>query len=56
MWHFYLVTPAKPHYAALRKILNAHADDLAAIIDRQPHPAPLPARAAALAGPGLQCG
>jgi hypothetical protein len=48
MWHFYLATPAKPHYAALRKIINAHADDLAAIIDRQPHPAPLPARAAAL--------
>jgi TniQ len=42
MWHFYLATPAKPHYAALRKILNAHADDLAAIIDRRPHPAPLP--------------
>jgi hypothetical protein len=38
MWHFYLATPAKPHYAALRKILNAHADDLAPIIDRQPHP------------------
>ena len=54
MWHFYNASPAKPHYAALRKILNAHADDLAAIIDRQPHPAPLPARAAALAGPGLQ--
>ena len=54
MWHFYLATPAKPHYAALRIILNAHADDLAAIIDRQPHPAPPPARAAALAGPGLQ--
>ena len=42
MWHFYLATPAKPHYAALRKILDAHADDLAAIIDRQLHPAPLP--------------
>ena len=54
MWHFYNAAPAKPHYAALRKILNAHADNLAAIIDRQPHPAPLPARAVALAGPGLQ--
>ena len=41
MWHFYLATPAKPHYAALREILSAHADDLAAIIDRQPHPAAL---------------
>ena len=47
MWHFYDASPAKPHYAALRKILNAHAGTLAAIIDRQPHPAPLPARAAA---------
>jgi hypothetical protein len=26
--------PPKPHYAALMKILNAHADDLAAAIDR----------------------
>jgi hypothetical protein len=37
MWHFYNASPAKPHYAALRKILNAHADRLAAVIDR---PAP----------------
>jgi hypothetical protein len=26
-------SPAKPHYAALRKILNAHAGRLAAAID-----------------------
>ena len=52
MWHFYNASPPKPHYAALRKILHAHAGTLAAIIDRQPHPAPLPARAAAPAGPG----
>ena len=26
MWHFYIASPAKPHYAALRKILNAYAD------------------------------
>jgi hypothetical protein len=36
MWHFYNASPAKPHYAALREILNAHADNLAAAIDRQP--------------------
>ena len=35
MWHFYNASPVKPHYAALRKILGAHADALAAIIDRQ---------------------
>ena len=29
MWHFYNASPAKPHYAALREILNAHADNLA---------------------------
>lgn len=52
MWHFYNASTAKPHYAALRKILSAHADTLAAIIDRQRHPAPLPARAAAPAGAG----
>jgi hypothetical protein len=56
MWHFYNTSPAKPHYAALRKILNAHADTLAAIIDRRPHPAPLPADAAAPAGPGAGSG
>jgi len=38
MWHFYNAIPAKPHYAALRKILNAHAGHLAAIIARQPQP------------------
>jgi len=27
--------PPKPHYAALKEILNAHADDLAIAIDRQ---------------------
>ncbi len=35
MWHFYNASPAKPHYAALREILNAHADDLAGQIDHQ---------------------
>jgi hypothetical protein len=41
MWHFYLATPAKPHYAALRKILNAPADNLAAIASRiLPHSPP----------------
>ncbi|MFI5064142.1 MAG: TniQ family protein [Streptosporangiales bacterium] len=34
MWHFYLATPPKPHYAALRKILNAYADGLSAAINR----------------------
>jgi hypothetical protein len=34
MWHFYLASPAKPHYAALKDILHAHADDLAGQIDR----------------------
>ena len=34
MWHFYNATPPKPHYAALRKILNAYAANLAAAIDR----------------------
>ena len=36
MWHFYLTSPPKPHYAALRDILNAYAGGLAATIDRQP--------------------
>ena len=27
MWHFYNVSPAKPHYAALRQILNVLADN-----------------------------
>ena len=35
MWHFYLASPPKPHYAALKEILNAYADNLAAAIDRQ---------------------
>ncbi len=35
MWHFYSASPAKPHYAALREILNVHADDLAGQIDHQ---------------------
>jgi hypothetical protein len=34
MWHFYLASPPKPHYAALQEILNAYADNLAAAIDR----------------------
>jgi hypothetical protein len=33
MWHFYLADPPKPHYAALKQILHAHADRLAATID-----------------------
>jgi hypothetical protein len=37
MWHFYLASPPKPHYAALKEILNAHAADLAAAIDHRPH-------------------
>ncbi|MGE5285935.1 MAG: hypothetical protein ACM3ML_01775 [Micromonosporaceae bacterium] len=37
MWHFYLASPPKPHYAALKEILNAYADNLAATIDRQSH-------------------
>jgi hypothetical protein len=46
MWHFYLANPAKPHYADLMEILNAHADNLAMTIDRQAQraePAPRPA-------------
>jgi hypothetical protein len=35
MWHFYLASPAKPHYAALKEILSAYADNLATAIDRQ---------------------
>jgi len=34
MWHFYNASPAKPHYAALSELLNMHADNLAATIDR----------------------
>jgi len=34
MRHFYRASP-KPHYAALKEILSAHADNLAAAIDRQ---------------------
>lgn len=34
MWHFYLASPPRPHYAALKDILNAYADNLAAAIDR----------------------
>ncbi|HVB41331.1 MAG TPA: TniQ family protein [Streptosporangiaceae bacterium] len=34
MWHFYNASPPKPHYAALKAILNAYADNLAAAIDR----------------------
>ncbi len=35
MWHFYQAQPLKPHYAALKEILNVHADSLAAQIDHQ---------------------
>jgi hypothetical protein len=38
MWHCYNASPAKPHYAALRQILNDLADNLAATIDRQSQP------------------
>ncbi len=34
MWHFYRARPPKPHYAALKEILSAFADNLAAQIDR----------------------
>jgi hypothetical protein len=43
MWHFYHAHPLKPHYAALKEILNALADNLAAQIDHQ-------AAAASMAG------
>jgi hypothetical protein len=43
MWHFYRAHPLKPHYAALKEILNALADNLAAQIDHQ-------AAAASMAG------
>lgn len=42
MWHFYNASPAKPHYAILRKILNAHAGHLASAIDRAAAPRPCP--------------
>ncbi len=35
MWHFYLASPPKPHYAAIMEILNAYADGLTAAIDHQ---------------------
>lgn len=35
MWHFYRAHPLKPHYAALKEILNALADNLAAQIDQR---------------------
>ena len=35
MWHCYNVSPAKPHYAALRQILNVLADNLADQIDER---------------------
>lgn len=35
MWHFYNASPAKPHYTALRKILNVLADNLADQIDER---------------------
>jgi hypothetical protein len=38
MWTVYLTKPHKPHYAALRDILNTHADNLAATIDRESSP------------------
>ncbi len=34
MWHFYRARPPKPHYAALKEILSAFADNLAAQIDQ----------------------
>jgi hypothetical protein len=38
MWHFYLASLPKPHYAALKEILNAYAGNLATAIDRQSQP------------------
>ena len=35
MWHFYNTHPPKPHYAALRQILNLLADNLACQIDQR---------------------
>jgi len=35
MWHCYNASPAKPHYAALRQILNILADNLAGQIDER---------------------
>ncbi len=35
MWHFYNASPAKPHYAALRLILNVLADNLADQVDKR---------------------
>jgi TniQ len=35
MWHFYNASPAKPHYTALRQILNVLADNLAGQIDER---------------------
>jgi hypothetical protein len=35
MWHCYNASPAKPHYAALRQILNVLADNLASQIDQR---------------------
>lgn len=35
MWHFYNATPPKPHYAALRQILNTLAGTLAGQIDQR---------------------
>jgi hypothetical protein len=35
MWHFYNTHPPKPHYAALRQILNVLADNLASQIDQR---------------------
>ncbi len=40
MWHFYQASPLKPHYAALKEILSAHADDLATAIDHRPQQRP----------------
>jgi hypothetical protein len=57
MRHFYNASPAKPHYATLRKILNAHAGHLAAAIDRPAAPRPRPAptgKGTARAGPAWQ--
>jgi hypothetical protein len=39
MWHFYLASPPKPHYKALKEILNAYAGDLARQIDHRAAPA-----------------
>ncbi len=55
MWHFYNAHPAKPHYAALKEILNVFAGNLARQIDHKAAPALPhgPSRAPGSRGSGL---